>query len=154
LLVFLLLGNVVVAEDEDPNPSEPCYELARKAEAFARAGHTYAWIEVEHCEELSTVRCKGWGPYTCSVTNINIWNDNVCPDPVGIPNLQVFTQAQADDMHQYVEDRVAAGEDSGSYNSNIYRVDLGITYYRTITWEYDPVTELLKDELTVCPVND
>jgi hypothetical protein len=157
LLVFLLLGNVVVAEDEDPvDPDDDCTSFLRNIEEYQARGDLFWFVEVVCCHDMCTVQCYSrGGPLTCDILHYNI-NDyeEGCSTPNVDDKKNLFEISQSQQMYDHAEQQVDQGVNSGSHNSNIYRVDLGITFYRTISWEYDPVTKTFTDQLLVCRVPD
>ena len=157
LLFFLMLGNIVVAEDADPvDPDDDCTFFLREIERYEAEGTKFYQVEVVCCHNMCTVQCTyPGGPLNCNIMEYNINHfEEGCTNPDITGKQYLFEQSHSQEMYDHAEQQVDQGFNSGSYNSNIYRVDLGITYYRTISWEYDPVTEGYTDELTVCSVPD
>lgn len=111
-----------------------------KDDCYVEEGRQLVYISNEG--DACVLNCFGGGNLRCCFSCAEDCLD--CGD-----SYVIFENALGEEMFDYMHEQILLNQLFGTYNNNIVFWPTNTTYYRTITWNYNPFTDYLEATLYI-----
>lgn len=102
------------------------------------------------CDDIECgITCIGGGNEACNLGNA-LDNCIGCIEYEG----GLYSRGRGDEMVDHAHDEIDNGNHTGNWNDNFIDVLAGLTYFRSVTWTYNTITEVRDIEVLITETDE